>query len=154
MVRLSRSASCLRDGTSNNIFTAHPGLSRGGFSFVYALVFPSCSTPLVWPPMAHRRHYCAHVRQSGADRKKQRRKGHLQTLHGVLSLCSVSVYPIAPNGIYRLSERPTAHKATPTRSAWSRTGYCHLLRARYRTAQRGPSHSPPIYSTRGGSPSA
>nr|DAU73726.1 MAG TPA: hypothetical protein [Bacteriophage sp.] len=49
--------------------------------------------------------------------------------------------PTHQNGPQRPAQRHTRHKATPAHSIGSKPGYCHLLWARDRTAQRSLSAS-------------
>ena len=121
--------------------------------------------PLVWPPMASRRLFCVRAQQGRGEAKTQNcRKGHLQARHSVLYPHGYPYIPAPQNGPQRPPEARAGHKTTPARSTRSKPGYYYLLRAIDNTAQRslsashhaqrGPSHCPPMYSTRGGSPSA
>lgn len=77
-----------------NITSARPGLSWGGFSLAHAsYILHAIAPPLVGPPVARRRHFCAHVQQSGTSPKKKNRcKEHLQALHGIFSSSSVPIF--------------------------------------------------------------
>ena len=103
----------------------------------YVPIFPAHIPPLVGPPGACGRHFCAHVQQGRAGPKKQdRRKGHLQARHGVLCPCGYPYIPAPQNGPQKPPEARAGHKATPARSVRSKPGHCHLFRARDSTAQR------------------
>lgn len=102
------------------------------------------------PPMI--RHLCAILRPAGgifapmSDRAKHPKKqnpckGHLQAIHGILSPGSIPHIPSTSNSTQWPTERLTRHRATPTRSARSRPGYCHFFRAMESTAQRSFSAS-------------
>lgn len=57
-------------------------------------ILPAILPPLVWPPMASKRHFCARARQDGAGPKKQnRRKCHLQTRRTFLAPISIPTFP-------------------------------------------------------------
>lgn len=127
-------------------------------------ILPNSFPPLVGPPEACKRHFCAHVQRCGAGPKTaNRRKGHSQARHGVLYPHGYPYIHAPQNGPQWPPEARAGHKATPAHSIRSKPGHYHLLRAMDSTAQRSlsashhaqrePSHCPPIYSTRGGSPS-
>ena len=79
--------------------------------------------PLVRPPIASRRHFCAHVQQSGTSPKKQNIcKGHLQALHSAFASGSVPYIPTPQNAVQRPAQRHTRHKATPAHSVRSKPG--------------------------------
>ena len=90
-----------------NTTSARPGLAWGGF-FVPSqpsrvggcIPTPSSNfPPLVWPPMASRRHFYAHVQQGRGEAKTQtRRKGHLKARHGALSPHGCPYIPAQQNG--------------------------------------------------------
>ena len=103
------------------------------------------------PPMIRR--LCAVLRpasdifastSSRADKpqKQIRRKGHLQVLRAVLSSGSISsILPATKTSHSGPQGRHARHKATPAHSTRSKPGYCYLLWARDRTAQRSLSAS-------------
>lgn len=128
-------------------------------------VLPAYDPPLVWPPMASKRHFCARVQQGGGEAKTQnRRKGHLQARRSVLSSGSVPIFPHLKTPHRGPQSAPQRIKQPRPAPSWRKPGHFHLFRAMDSTAQRslsashhaqrGPSHCPPMYSTRGGSPSA
>lgn len=108
-----------------NTTSARPELSGAGFFMpssrpaqaAMSPILPAHVPPLVWPPTACGRHFCARVQQGGAYPKTQnRRKGHLQARHGVLYPCGYPYIPTPSNGLQRPADSQTGHKATPARS--------------------------------------
>ena len=67
---------------------------------------------------------------------QNRRKGHLQALHGVLCPYGYPYIPAPQNGPHRPTEARAGHKATPAHSIRSKPGHFHLFRAMDRTAHR------------------
>ena len=68
----------------------------------YVPIFPRILPPLVWPPMASRRHFYARGQQGRGEAKTQnRRKGRLQARGAVLMSVSISILP----------HRKTAHRS-------------------------------------------
>ena len=121
--------------------TTRPGLPWGGFSFSHVPMPSSSFPPLVWPPTVSRRHFCARVQRGRGEAKTQNlRKGHLQAHIAVLMSGGVYI-PMPQNSVQRTAQRHTRHKATPAHSIRRKPGYCHLLRASDRTAQRSLSAS-------------
>ena len=112
---------------------------------------PASFPPLVGPPEACRRHFCARVHHGRAYPKTQdHRKGHLNACHGVLYHCGYPYIPAPQNGPHKPPEARAGHKSTPARSTRSKPGYYHLFRARESTAQRSLSAShqaqePPLH---------
>ena len=103
----------------------------------YVPIFPAHVPPLVWPPMARRRLFCALVHQGGNHPKKQnRRKGRLQARIAILALGGVSIFP-PPKTPHRGRQRPAQGIKQPRPApSWSKPGYYYLFRARESTAQR------------------
>lgn len=100
-------------------------------------ILPASFPPLVGPPGASRRHFCARGQQGRGEAKTQdRRKGHLQARHGVLYPCGYPYIPTPQNGPQKPPEARAAHKTTPARSVRSKPGHYHLFRAMDSTAQR------------------
>ena len=57
-------------------------------------VLPASFPPLVWPPTASRRHFCARGQQGRGEAKTQnRRKGYLRPRKAILSSGSVPIFP-------------------------------------------------------------
>ena len=62
-------------------------------------------------------YFCARGQQGRGEAKTQnRRKGHLQAMHGVLTPYGYPYIPTPSNGPQRPAESPAGHKATPARS--------------------------------------
>ena len=100
-------------------------------------ILPGTFQPLVWLPMARRRHFFAHVQQCRGEAKTQnRRKGHLQARRAVLVSGSVPIFP-RPKTPHRSRQRPAQDIKQPRPApSWSKPGHFHLFRAMDSTAQR------------------
>ena len=107
-----------------------------------SLYSPASFRRLCGPLGACKRHFCALVHQGRGEAKTQnRRKGHLQALHGVLCPYGYPYIPAQQNGPQRPADGPAKHKATPARSVRSKPGHYHLFRDMDSTAQRSLSAS-------------
>ena len=117
----------------------------------------------LYPPAASRRlcailrpagvHFCARFQQGRGEAKTQnRRKGHLQALHGVLHPYGYTIFPrrqTAYNGPHTAPQGIKQPRPAPT---WSEPGYYHLFRAMDSTAQRSDvlsyqAQEPPLHFT-------
>ena len=107
--------------------------SAGG----YVPILPGSFPPLVWPPMAHRRHFCARGQQGRREAKTQnRRKGHLQARRAILEPGSVPIFhthKTPHRGPQSATQGIKQPRPAPSRS---KPGYYHLFRAMDSTAQR------------------
>lgn len=91
------------------ITSARPGLSWGGFSFAHVPMPSSSFPPLVWPPTVSRRHFCAHVQQSGTSPKSRTAVKAICRPYTAFFRLAVSLYSHATK--HRTETRTEQHKA-------------------------------------------
>ena len=152
-----------------------PALGFPGAGFLCPPSPPTCPPLSLYSPVASRR-LCAVLRPAGgifapvASRAGERPK-HKTAVKAICrpvtafyTLVAIPIFPRPQTGHSGPQNAPQGINQPRPAPSQSKPGLCHLFRAMDSTAQRslsashqaqrGPSHCPPMYSTRGGSPSA
>ena len=124
----SRSCVLIRPSDCNNY---HPPPRRGGLFMPsrpssvggYVLILPGSFPPLAWPPMASRRHFCAHAQQGMPRPKRQDcRKGHLRARIAILAPSSVPIFPRRKTPHRGPQNAQQRHKEAPAHSTREKAG--------------------------------
>lgn len=91
--------------------TTRPGLPWGGFSFSHVPMPSSSFPPLVGPPTARRRHFCARIQRGRGEAKTQNlRKGHLQARRAVFNVRQWSLYSLTAKLLAEANRSPMKRK--------------------------------------------